>query len=125
MRIVIYDDEDMEPITVVSLRGVTMRDIQKMGRRWRIPVPERFSMLAPAAPPSVSDFKVVELEFEPFIRKTYDGREQRSWMAFTKASDLAMLLIPDWLPGQRPAVEELQKQNDHLTRMIMVAMGFD
>lgn len=39
MRVVIYDDEDMEPITVINLRGVTMRDLKERGMRWRVPVP--------------------------------------------------------------------------------------
>jgi hypothetical protein len=34
MRVVIYDDEDMEPITVINLKGLTRRDLEQRGMRW-------------------------------------------------------------------------------------------
>jgi hypothetical protein len=123
VRIVIYDDEDMEPITVVDLRGVTMRDVLNRGARWRIAVP------MPVRPRPMSNEEariaaneqvpICELWFERFVRVTADGRRQQSFMAFTKAADLAMLLNPDFLPGQRSAVDYLQEQNDQLTSLLM------
>jgi hypothetical protein len=41
MRIVIYDDESFEPVTVVNLPGVTYRDVLSRGRKWRVAVPPR------------------------------------------------------------------------------------
>jgi len=61
----------------------------------------------------------LDLEFEPLRRQTRDGRRQESIICFTKAAELAMLLNPDWLPGQRSAVNYLQDQNDRLTSMLM------
>jgi len=121
VRVVIYDDEDMEPITVVNLRGVTQRALEERGMRWRVPVPEPFSIsLGP--PPEIMEMqkmRVLDLEFEPLRRQTRDGRRQESIICFTKAAELAMLLNPDWLPGQRSAVNYLQDQNDRLTSMLM------
>jgi len=42
MRFVLYDDETMEPITVINLPGITERDAkeQRWGAVLRLPVPE-------------------------------------------------------------------------------------
>jgi hypothetical protein len=124
MRFVIYDDETLEPITVLNL-PFTDRDIdQKMrerGRRWRVPVPPELPVTwqPVEVSPQYEEARIVDLEFEPFVRNSRRNGEQRSWMCFTRAAELAMLLKPDWLPGQRSAVNYLQDQNDRLTRMLM------
>lgn len=125
MRVVIYDDEDMEPITVINLRGVTPRCLRERGMRWRVPVPEPFmiTMRSPEDISAVQKTRVVDLEFEPLRRRTRDGREQESLICFTKAADLAILLNPDWLPGQRSAINYLQDQNDRLADMLMRVIG--
>jgi hypothetical protein len=118
VRLVVYDDESMEPITVLNLRSFTERDIEKHGRRYRVPVPEEIGLYR------FDDYRpmrIVDLEFEPFIRVRRNGEKQYSWFCFTRATELAMLLNPDWLPGQRPAIEYLQSQNDALTGMLMRA----
>jgi hypothetical protein len=119
MRFVIYDDESMEPITVISLRGMTERDIMQRGHKWRVAVPTPLGLEVDDGPPSLEPMRVVDLWFERFVRNG-----QSSWMCFTRATDLAMLLTPDWLPGQRPAVQYLQDQNDWLTKTLMRAMSF-
>lgn len=129
MRFVIYDDESLEPITVLNLPFTyhEMDDrMRERGRRWRVPVPmplpPRQLSDADIALRSTADFQVADLEFEPFIRRSERQGEQRSWMCFTRATELAMLLNPDWLPGQRGAVNALMNQNDQLTTMLMAAM---
>lgn len=124
MRVVIYDDEDMEPITVIELRGLTARDLRQRGMIWRVPVPEPINFSMPIEEPAtMQTMRIVDLEFEPMRRRTRDGREQESLICFTKAADLAMLLNPSWLPGQRSAVNYLQDQNDRLTDMLMRVIG--
>ena len=123
MRIVIYDDEDMEPITVVNLRGVGERDIHALGERIRIAVPPpplypTSFCDAPATATADIEMRFVDVTFERFTRR---GRAR--FMAFTKTADLAMLLKPDWLPGQRPAVEALWRENDKLTDLFMKVLG--
>ena len=121
MRFVIYDDATLEPITVVNIPGFTDRDIQDHGCRYRLAVP-------PVGPPSQVDprmpweeiMRIVDLKFEPIMRANPMTRTvQRGWMCFTKQDELALLLMPDWLPGQRLTIDEIQKQNDGLTSMLM------
>lgn len=123
MRVVVYSDEDLEPITVLKL-PITERDIEKRGRVWRVPVPEDFSVTL--KPPTMEEMmrpvRVVDLWFERFVRQGLRGR-QETWMCFTSADELAMLLNPDWLPGQRSAVNYLQEQNDGLVRMLMKVLS--
>jgi hypothetical protein len=120
MRIVIYDDESFEPVSVINLRGVAYRDIEERGRHWRVAVPVRFAIseITVSAPPAKFDIQTVDLEFEPIIRKSRHG-EQRHWLCFTRAADLAMKLNPAWLPGQRPVVEELHRQNDRFAELLL------
>lgn len=125
MRVVVYDDESLEPITVINLKGLTEREL--LDRRvWRVAVPPKLTTSVGASMPSSmaqirDDFQVVDLEFEKFVRRSPRHGEQRSIFCFTRATALAMLLKPGWLPGQRPAVEYLQEQNDRLTKMLMGA----
>lgn len=124
MRVVVYSDEDMEPITVLRL-PITERDLAKHGYRCRVPVP--FSLRPMTASEieyeGLKPMRIVDLWFERFRRNTPDGREQESWMCFTKADGLAMLLNPAWLPGQLSAIRYLEDQNDALTKMLMRVLG--
>jgi len=121
MRFVIYDDESLEPITVLNL-PITERDALEQ-RVWRVPVPEPLTILQmePEEQPSLQKMRIVDIEFEPFRRNSMRHGDQRSVIAFTRATDMAMLLNPAWLPGQRGAVDYLQNQNDALTHMLMRA----
>ena len=124
MRFVVYDDDTMEPITVLNLKGFGEKDIERNGRRWRVAAPMPMPIMAEHwdldVKCSLASISIVELFFEPFVRtRKFCGEKQFSWMCFTKATALAMLLNPDWLSGQRSAVEYLQKQNDWLTNMLM------
>ncbi len=121
MRFVIYDDESLEPITVLNL-PLTERDIFARGMRWRVPVPRPISFATAyelETPPTMEKIEVVELEFERFVRNSPRHGRQESVFCFTRATELAMLLNPAWLPGQRSAVDYLMEQNDALTKMLM------
>ena len=118
MRFVVYDDESLEPITVLNL-PLTDRDIEKRGRRWLVQVPEKLQSLPERGPPAYEAMRIVTLEFERFQRNSLRQGEQRSWFCFTRAADLAMLLNPAWLPGQMSAIRYLEDQNDALTKMLM------
>ena len=125
MRIVIYDDESFEPITVIRLRGVTHRDIEARGRHWRVTVPQRLNLAVAQCDeaPKYEPIPTVDLEFEMIIRQTSRNGRQEHWLCFTRAADLAMLLNPAWLPGQRPAIDELRDQNDRLVEMMLAHIG--
>lgn len=121
MRIVLYDDESLEPITILNL-PLTERDM--LDRRiWRVPVPERIDFYKPIPDvPTMSKMRVVDVEFEQFVRVSPRHGKQRSVFAFTRAADLAMLLKPSWLPGQQSAIRALEDQVDALTDMFMRAL---
>jgi hypothetical protein len=123
MRFVVYDDESLEPITVLNL-PITERDALEQ-RMWRVAVPVSFAEVVrePAEPSGYSTIKTVDLEFEPFQRNSQRHGRQDSVFCFTRATELAMLLNPAWLPGQRSAIDYLQSQNDALTRMLMGAFS--
>lgn len=127
MRIVIYDDESFEAVTVINLPGLTNRDIASRGRRWRLAVPPppmamcEISKVAPIHEPF--GMEIVELEFEPLARQSARHGRQEHWLCFTRAAELAMKLNPTWLPGQRPAIDELQRQSDRLTEMLLAHIG--
>ena len=62
--------------------------------------------------------RYVDLKFEQISRVTLTHGEQLTWLCLTRATELAMLLTPDWLPGQRPAIQQLQEENGRLAELI-------
>lgn len=119
MRIVIYDEESLEPITVVNLPGMTERALEER-RYWQFAVTRKLPEgEAPEGKNSyVDSVKMVELEFEKVSRVTLHYGEQHTWLCLTRATELAMLLEPDWLPGQRRAVDTLRERNEQLSSML-------
>ena len=111
MRIVIYD-EYMEPLTVVSIPGLTDRDIEAHGRNYLLPVPEPMSLKYEefGDQATLTQMKVVQLSFEQIVRKG-----QRAWMVFTKQDEWAMLLDSCLLPGQRRDHDDLRAVNAALS----------
>ena len=120
MRVVVYDEESLEPITVVNLPGLTDRNLEER-RHWRVSVHDGANRpRKPSGNRSVSDdYRMVDLEFERITRVTLTHGEQVTWMCLTRATELAMLLTPDWLPGQRPAIEQLQNENEKLASLMI------
>lgn len=120
MRVVIYDEEVLEPITVVNLPGLTERNLEER-RHWRVSVHDGHNRPREAsANRTVSDsFRFVDLEFEKVSRVTVSHGEQFMWICITRAAELAMLLTPDWLPGQLPAIDRLQQENERLASLIV------
>lgn len=128
MRFVIHDDATLEPITVVNIRGFTDRDVEAHGCHYRLVVPPD------VGPYHISDkmplleaMKIVDLKFERLVRvRIENGETQSTWMCFTKQEELALMLVPDWLPGQRGAVEQIQRHNERLSELLLrLLMGED
>ena len=116
MRVVVYDDE-MEPITVLNLRGLTPRDIVERGMVWRIAVPEPIKITyEPEADISLAKAPIATLRFERLIRK---GVEHL--MCFTTDDEIVLRADPDWLPGQRGEVNRILRENAVLTNAFMRA----
>jgi len=116
MRVVVYDDE-MEPITVLNLRGLTARDIIKRGMVWRVAIPEPIRQRDPEEAISFVRMPVATLRFERLIRK---GIEHL--LCFTTDDELIMRADPDWLPGQRREVNQMLRENAALSAALVRVM---
>lgn len=114
MRVVLYDSADMEPITVINLPGLTEREVCRQPI-WRIALPPEpiLPRARDGSPPECVVMPVVEIWFERFMRR---GRTHV--MCFTNAAELAMKLRCEWLPGQRRAVQDMQKRIGRLENII-------
>jgi hypothetical protein len=120
MRVVIHDEETLEPITVVTLPGLTEKNLERK-RHWRVSVHDGANEPREMPPErAYSDrLRFVDLTFERVSRVTITYGEQVTWRCLTRATDLAMLLTPDWLPGQRPAIDMLQRENERLASLMI------
>ncbi|MCC6827809.1 MAG: hypothetical protein IT550_06225 [Novosphingobium sp.] len=119
MRVVIYDEESLEPITVIDLPGLSDMALHER-RDWRVAVQvkEPHRTRVGEAPRYSDSMRFVDLKFEQISRVTLTHGEQLTWLCLTRATELAMLLTPDWLPGQRPAIQQLQDENSRLADLI-------
>ena len=120
MRVVIHDEESLEPITVVNLPGLTDKNLEER-QHWRVSVHDGRNQPREMAPErAYSDrLRYVDLVFEKVSRVTITHGEQVTWRCLTRAAELAMMLTPDWLPGQRPAIEQLQQENEKLASLMI------
>ena len=119
MRVVIYDEESLEPVTVVELPGLSdMALREKQDWRVAVQVKEPARRKAGEEPQFTDSMRFVDLKFEQLSRVTITHGEQLTWLCLTRATELAMLLTPEWLPGQRPAIQQLQEENDRLAELI-------
>lgn len=119
MRVVIYSAEDLEPITVINL-PITERDLEQRGMLWRVHVPPQISAMwsTPDERPTAVPPAYVELQFERFMRGKHCGL-----MCFTNADALAMRLVPDWLLGQRGAVQAIERERDLLATLLLASIS--
>jgi hypothetical protein len=125
MRVVIFDEETLEPVTVVNLPGLTDRCLEER-KYWRVALPQTGPRHDDDGARGYGEsIRYVDLEFERFARLTLTHGEQLSWLCLTRATELAMLLTPDWLPGQEPAIQRLQDENERLASLMSVALSRD
>lgn len=121
MRVVVYDEETLEPITVVNLPGLTDRALNER-RHWRVAVPPSLTRPSGEGSRYGREVEYIDVEFDQISRVTLHHGDQRTWMCLTRATELAMLLTPDWLPGQLPAVQRLQEENERLAELMRTAV---
>lgn len=98
MRVVLYDDETMEPLTVLHLPS-WMPPRLRNGERMVIPVMRKLDLSASyggdTTPPMDIQGDRVGIWFEKFLR-----HDQLHWFAFTRDSENALSLKSVFLPGQ-------------------------
>jgi len=108
MRTVIYDPEDMEPLTVVEIPAWFVNELEAGKRgdilRFAISEPPRF--VPQAQPVDFEPPKIAEVRFEPFL---YRGKRQ--WMVFAVNPEICLLLKAEFLAGQQSELQRREKDS--------------
>ena len=118
MRVVLYSDEDMEPITVFELSEFAT-DYLNQYKRVTLPViaPMRASFISDEDQITNCDvLKQVNIYAETFIRKG-----QKYMMLFTQDEESALLLKSCFLPGQRSELNE--EMANFYAKGVLYALG--
>lgn len=112
MRVVVYDAEDMEPITVIQLPGHMREYLNEIldgcrGPEITFPLQRPFSAADFVAkePPALTMALYVRLKFEPI----WKGKGLLMWLCTTRDGETALLLKSVFLPGQQ---RELNQQRE-------------
>lgn len=112
MRVVVYDAEDMEPITVIQLPGHMREYLNEIldGRRgpeitFLLQQPLSAADFVTKEPPALTMMPYVRLKFEPI----WKGKGLLMWLCTTRDGETALLLKSVFLPGQQ---RELNQQRE-------------
>ena len=105
MRVVLYSDEDMEPITVIELSEFAANYLSSY-KEVTLPVIRNITASIFDDDPIINktEFKQVKIRSETFIRKG-----QKYMMLFTQDEESALLLKSCFLPGQQSELNEVMK----------------
>lgn len=116
MNVVIYT-EDFEPITVIDLPVWLLEQMERAGAV-RVAVMSPPSMIPPGQPVNYETPPVVTIYCEKLRWK--DGTTKP--ILITYDEELALTLRPEWLPGQRQAIQSYQQVIRTLTDNLVKAM---
>ena len=112
MRVVVYDAEDMEPITVIQLPGHMREYLNEIldgsrGPEITFPLlrPLSAAIVLAKEPPDLTMAPYVRLKFEPI----WKGKGLLMWLCTTRDGETALLLKSVFLPGQQ---RELNQQRE-------------
>lgn len=118
MNVVLYT-EDFEPITVLDLPVWLLEQLERQGS-------VRVAVLRPVQLTPGTNIPVGSLEGPQAVTIYCERLRWRDGtikpVLVTYDEELAMTLRPDWLPGQRAAVQGYQKAIRHLTENLIKAM---
>ena len=119
MNVVLYTT-DLEPITILDLPLWLLEQLEKQGA-------VRIAVLKP--PRLVNNGEAVTFDM-PETVTVYCERlrwrdDSTQLILVTPDDELALTLKPEWLPGQRAAVQSYQKAIRHLTDQLIKAMRKD
>lgn len=98
MRVIVCDDESMEPITVIELGLAELRGWEREGRLGCVRV------AAPRVPEPPGPHETVPTEAVMDIVELRIVRREDLWVAVTKQGERALQLDAALLPGQRRAL---------------------
>jgi len=103
MRVVLYDDGTMEPITVLHLPSWFTTRLAE-GERMLVPMVLPLKEVRDGDPIGPIPKTSVTIWFERFVRKG-----QQHWFAFTAEGEDALLCRTVFLPGQQREVQSREK----------------
>lgn len=105
MRVVLYDDETMEPLTAITL-PIWMHERLRAGQMVHVPFIEPISLAEQRGdgPLGPMPKMFATIWFEEFHRKGL-----RHWLCFTRDSENAMKLKAVFLPGQWSEVHKRER----------------
>lgn len=117
MNVVVYT-KDFEPITVIDLPLWLLDSMEKQGGA-RLAIQEPLSMdTFKETAPIVHTPKVCTLYAKKM--QWFDGSTKT--IVITPDEELAMVLKPDWLPGQRGTVNQYKDRVKFLTHKLIEVM---
>jgi len=119
MNVVLYTN-DFEPITVLDLPVWLLEQMEKVGYV-RVAVQEPLTNVLAKAPEDLGQFlqpKVVTIRCEKL--RWRDGTLKP--ILITPDEELALMLKPEWLPGQRAAVNSYKNTVRFLTDQLVKVM---
>ena len=119
MNVVLYTN-DFEPITVLDLPVWLLEQMEKVGYV-RVAVQEPLTNVLAKAPEDLGEFlqpKVVTIRCEKL--RWRDGTLKP--ILITPDEELALMLKPEWLPGQRAAVNSYKNTVKFLTDQLVKVM---
>lgn len=119
MNVVLYTN-DFEPITVLDLPVWLLEQMEKVGYV-RVAVQEPLTNVLAKAPEDLGQFlqpKVVTIRCEKL--RWRDGTLKP--ILITPDEELALMLKPEWLPGQRAAVNSYNNTVRFLTDQLVKVM---
>jgi len=108
MRFVIYDKDDHEPITVISLPKWAC-DVAMQRGHVRVHAMPKFDPKpfdVQAAPEMTVQLTIITLSFEP----VYKGKELLMWLVYADDPVSALLLKSTFLPGQRGEINKIKRE---------------
>lgn len=119
MRTVIYS-QDFEPITVVDLPVMPEQIFRYMGGRVRLMAIPPLSEYERYTECDVSEisYRVVTLTMESLRWKGGSFK----WVFIADCDETALLLEPDFLPGQRRAVQDGERAKKKLAELFLAAL---
>ena len=119
MNVVLYTN-DFEPITVLDLPMWLLEQMEKVGYV-RVAVQEPLTSILEKSPEVLSEIcmpKIVTIRCEKL--RWRDGSTKP--ILVTPDEELALMLKPEWLPGQRQAVQSMQHTIRFLTEQLVKVM---
>jgi hypothetical protein len=133
VRTVVYDPQDMEPLTVIDVQPHLMRAMEKVGgsRYIRFPIPTKVQnrFVSSGADIEPVDWQIADIRFEPC--KPPNGSPEIWWVALAINPEVCLLLRSVFLTGQQKDVQDAMQRafqdgaNKGMVALFNILRGFE